>query len=228
MLIKMILEHLNKLSSWDNILPQTKRKIANSSLLSNFDEETILFRESESISQIYLILYGLVISSRISLNGKEKYLYYLSQEDFVNLCTIDGRITSTRAKTLKGTTLIEIEKDILVDLMEGDFNLNLLILHSLTLEVRRCQRQILNMGTYSSDQRIASKLWKLFKDYGKQQDGKYYIDLPITQTDLAHMIGTTRETVNRFLAELASKEIIHLEGNEISIVDKNILLEYIY
>jgi CRP-like cAMP-binding protein len=149
----MILEHLNKLSSWDNVLPETKQKIDNNSLLRNFDEETILFRESESISQIYLILYGFVISSKISLNGKEKYLFYLSRDDFVNLCTIDGRTTSIRAKALKGTTLIEIEKDILIDLMREDFNLNLLILHSLTLEVRRCQRQILkeshlNYGNY--------------------------------------------------------------------------------
>lgn len=224
----MILEHLNKLSSWDNVLPETKQKIDNNSLLRNFDEETILFRESESISQIYLILYGFVISSKISLNGKEKYLFYLSRDDFVNLCTIDGRTTSIRAKALKGTTLIEIEKDILIDLMREDFNLNLLILHSLTLEVRRCQRQILNAGTYNSNQRIASKLWKLFKDYGKQRDGKYYLDLPMTQTDLAHMVGTTRETVNRFLAELTSKKIIHIEENEISIANKNMLLKYMH
>jgi CRP-like cAMP-binding protein len=50
----------------------------------------------------------------------------------------------------------------------------------------------------------------------------------MTQTDLAHMVGTTRETVNRFLAELTSKKIIHIEENEISIANKNMLLKYMH
>ena len=37
-------------------------------------------------------------------------------------------------------------------------------------------------------------------------------DLALTQTDLANMVGGTRQTVNRILSDLDQRGVIHLEG----------------
>lgn len=223
----MILKQLNKFESWKDISQKTKEKFLKYSTYMENTKGTVLYLESELNPLIYLILSGYIVLSKISPEGKEKYLYYLSDGDFVNQCSIDGKVTTTSAKTISDTCLISIDKDILLKLMQEDFNLNFLVLTSLAHLTRRSQRQILNLGIYNTSQRVASRLWKLSRDYGKEVNGYILIDAPMNQTDLSNMVGASRETVNRFLKELESKEIIFLKGHKIIIIDRDKLLDYI-
>ena len=118
-------------------------------------------------------------------------------------------------------------KDLLT-LMEKDFELNLLVLRSLSKKVRRTQRQALNLGRLKTGQRIASRLWKLSRDYGiLQKDGSILIDLPINQSDIGAMVGTSRETVSRFIKKLENENILFLKGHKILIKDRDALLDYV-
>ena len=118
-------------------------------------------------------------------------------------------------------------KDLLT-LMEKDFDLNLLVLRSLSRKVRRTQRQALNLGRLKTSQRIASRLWKLSRDYGTvQKDGSILIDLPINQSDIGAMVGTSRETVSRFIKKLENEDVLFLKGHRIAIRDRDALLKYV-
>lgn len=116
----------------------------------------------------------------------------------------------------------------LLSLMEEDFSLNLLVLRSLTKKVRRTQRQALNLGRLKTGQRIASRLWKLSRDHGVvQKDGSVLIDLPINQSDIGAMVGTSRETVSRFIKKLENEDVLYLKGHKIAIKNRNALLDYV-
>ena len=220
-----ILRELQKFSFWKDLKDETKEKIIRNSAYRNHLKDTVLYSESNSHPLIYLIISGYVILSKISSDGKEKYLYYLSDGDLINQCAIDGKVTTTTAKVVHNTYLISIHKDILLDLMEEDFNLCLLILNSLALSVRRSQRQILNLGVYNTSQRTISKLLKLSRDYGKPMDEYLLIDAPLNQTDLSNMVGASRESVNRSLKDLEAKGIISFMGHKIAIIDREKLLD---
>ncbi|WP_313757960.1 Crp/Fnr family transcriptional regulator [Tissierella sp.] len=218
---------LDNFKSWRDISEETKEKFLKNSSYMEYTKGTVIYLESEQNPLIYIILYGYIVLSKTSIEGKEKYLYYLSTGDFINQCAIDGKLTATTAKVVSDASLISIDKDILLRLMKEDFDLNLLILTSLTHIIRRSQRQILNLGIYNTSQRIASRLWKLSRDYGKKIGDYILIDAPINQTDLSNMVGTSRETVNRFLKELENKGIVILKGHSIIIIDRDRLLDYI-
>ncbi|SHE95050.1 cAMP-binding domain of CRP or a regulatory subunit of cAMP-dependent protein kinases [Tissierella praeacuta DSM 18095] len=218
---------LDNFKSWRNISKETKEKFLKNSTYMEYTKGTVIYLESEQNPLIYLISSGYIVLSKTSIEGKEKYLYYLSTGDFINQCAIDGKLTATTAKVVSDASLISIDKDILLKLMKEDFELNLLILTSLTHIIRRSQRQILNLGIYNTSQRIASRLWKLSRDYGKKIDDYTLIDAPINQTDLSNMVGASRETVNRFLKELENKGIVILKGHSIIIIDRDRLLDYI-
>lgn len=220
-----VVEQLNKFESWKNLNEETKENIIQYSTYAKYDKETILYLESDLNPLVYLILSGYVVLSKISADGREKYLYYLSDGDLMNQCAIDGKVTTTTAKVVRNTSLITIDKDVFLDLMEADFNLCFLVLSSLTLKVRRSQRQILNLGVYNTSQRTVSKLLKLSRDYGKQMDGYLLIDAPLNQTDLSYMVGASREAVNRSLKELENKGIISFKGHKIAIIDREKLLD---
>ena len=108
--------------------------------------------------------------------------------------------------------------------MEKDFRLCTLVLNSLSLKIRRSQRQILSLGVYNVTQRTVSKLLKLSRDYGKEINGYILIDAPLNQTDLSHLVGASREAVNRSLKDLESRGIIFFIGHKIAITDRDKLL----
>lgn len=220
-----ILEQINSFDQWKSLSSKTKEEIIKHSTYNHYSKETTIYLENKQNPLIYLILSGYVILSKVSSDGKEKYLYYLSGGDLINQCTIDGKVTTTTAKANRNTALIKIHRDILMGLMKEDFQLCTLVLNSLTLKVRRSQRQILNLGVYGIQQRTISKLLKLSRDYGKEMNGYLLIDAPLNQTDLAHMVGASREAVNRALKELEDKEIIFFVGHKIAIADRDKLLD---
>ena len=45
------------------------------------------------------------------------------------------------------------------------------------------------------------------------------LDLGVTQTDLAHMVGGSRQSVNQILHALAGRGFLHVRGREVEIVD---------
>lgn len=222
-----ILKKLNEFESWKDLNSETKTNIIKNSTFIEHKKETTLYLESNPNPLIYLILSGYVILSKISSDGKEKYLYYMSKGDLINEYAIDGKPTTASAKVSKSSELISIHKDVFLDLMEKDFKLCSLVLNSLTLKVRRSQRQILNLGVYSTNQRIISNLLKLSRDYGREIDGYILIEAPLNQTDLSYMVGASRETVNRSLKELESKGLISFVGHKIAILNREELLNQI-
>lgn len=220
-----ILDKINTFKNWKDLKKETKVKIVKLSTYNNYTKETTLYLEDSKNPLIYLILSGYIISSKISSNGKEKYLYYLSNGDLVNQCAIDGKVTTTTSKAVRNTETISIHKDIFLNLMKEDFKLCSLVLNSLTLTIRKSQRQILNLGVYGISQRTVSKLLKLSRDYGKKIDDYILIDAPLNQTDLSYMVGSSREAVNRALKELEDKNIIFFVGHKIAITNRDKLLD---
>ncbi|MDQ7842801.1 MAG: Crp/Fnr family transcriptional regulator [Armatimonadota bacterium] len=67
--------------------------------------------------------------------------------------------------------------------------------------------------------RLARILLEMADRYGVGTDGGVEIDFDLTQTDLATMVGATRERVNRALASFRSQGLLELRGRKIALLD---------
>jgi CRP/FNR family transcriptional regulator len=77
-------------------------------------------------------------------------------------------------------------------------------------------------------ERMATLLLQ-WADSGKarrQENGSIQITVASSQEDIAHMIGTTRETVSRIVAELKRAEIVNIIGTFWTIPDRTKLERY--
>ncbi len=220
-----LLQELNQLNEWQNLKYNTKESIIENSIYNHYGKESILFMENTFNPIIYIIISGYVVLSKMSPNGKEKYLYYLSKGDLVNESTIDENRTTTTVKTLPNADIISIPRDNFVQLMEEDSKLAALVINRLIKSLRRSQRQILNLGVYNIKKRTISKLLKLSRDYGIPMDKYTLIDIPLNQTDISNLVGASRESINRTLKDLENKEIICFVDGKIGIIDRDILLK---
>lgn len=67
--------------------------------------------------------------------------------------------------------------------------------------------------------RVSSTLCGLAGRHGVRDRLGIRVELPITQEDLARMVGASRETVNRILGALSSQGLIRTEGRRFVIPD---------
>ncbi|OPJ55056.1 Crp/Fnr family transcriptional regulator [Alkalithermobacter paradoxus] len=221
--IYRILKHME---IFRTVKKETLQYIAQKGVVKNLKNDSIIYLDGENINKIYLVLDGKVIISKSSKFGEEKIIYIMEKEKFINEECIDNKSTSTSLKVMKEATLIVLCKEDVLFLMENDFNFNLLIINSMSSKLRRAYRQILNLGLKKINNRIASKIWKLGRDHGYEIEGNVHIDLDLSKSQIASMVGCTRESVSRFLTKIENEGIISQSNQKIRILDMKKLEKY--
>ncbi|TDX48424.1 Crp/Fnr family transcriptional regulator [Orenia marismortui] len=221
--VKEILIEL--LRAW-NLKGETIDSLSEYALIKSYQSGQIIFFDGEEVNKLYIIVNGRVKISKFTEGGKEKMIHILEKGDIINEISLDGRRSSVTAEFIEKGGIISIAIDPLLRIMEEDFNLTLHILNSVNLKLRQSYRQLRNLGLKKTGPRIASRLWKLARDYGKEDREGIEIDLNLSQRELALMIGTSRETVSRFLKELEREEVIIVGNTQITILDIDALHDW--
>ena len=111
--------------------------------------------------------------------------------------------------------------------MEKDSLLALNTIDLYNLRMRRLYRQLKNSsGFVRLDKRIAAKLWKLSKDYPAPHPEGVAIDLKITMTFLAELIGASRESVSRSIKPLLQSGLVIYDKSCFVVPDRKRLEDY--
>ncbi|PAB58706.1 Crp/Fnr family transcriptional regulator [Anaeromicrobium sediminis] len=211
----------------------TRETLINIPILENIKEESIdylmdnysvvtlkkgdiLFHEKGKINRFYILLKGKVSLYKITSFGHKKVMYILNSREVINENVFDEYAATVSCEAFQDIILLSYDKKKFMELMEKDFILTKNILFSLSKKTRRLYRQLKNSVSIKIEKKIASKLWKLGKDFGvKRGDGKILIDLKISITYLADMIGSSRETISRGIKSLEKLQILELKNKKI-------------
>jgi CRP-like cAMP-binding protein len=145
----------------------------------------------------------------------------------VNEVILQNLPASANCEAISESIILCFPKDKLLAIMEQDFELTKAILDSMALKIRRLYRQLKNTsGSIRLDKKIAAKLWKLASDYGIPCKEGICIDMNLTVTYLANLVGAKRETVSRHLKVLTEQHLVIFQKNQFIIPDPNKLMEY--
>jgi CRP-like cAMP-binding protein len=93
----------------------------------------------------------------------------------------------------------------------------------LSLRVRYNTRQMDSLASLDIAQRLARKLMELAQNYGRVEKNGVRINMTLTQSDLASLVGATRESINKSLRDFRQREWIYLEQGHITILDPDAL-----
>ena len=187
-----------------------------------------LFREGEEGNSLYMITAGKIKIVRQSRDGDEMILAMLSAGDFCGeMALLDGMSRSADAVAVEETHLYGLNrKDFLAFVMSNETAVRA-ILAALSRRLRKCDDILEDIFFLNVATRLAKKLVELAVNGGLREGEKGPIKLSITQKDLAGMIGTTRESVNKELRALREKNLIDLCSKTILIRDLDKLGERI-
>ena len=76
------------------------------------------------------------------------------------------------------------------------------------------------------EKRLAAKLWKLSKDYGIEAENGIIINMNISITYLADLLGSKRETISRSLKILLNENLIEYDNKKIKIINQEKLSQF--
>jgi CRP/FNR family transcriptional regulator, cyclic AMP receptor protein len=176
----------------------------------------VIFREGDPGDSLYIIEDGAVAIRLVSADGKELELAKLSRGDvFGELALLDGAPRSAEARALTRTKLLSLRRLDFQRALRTDSRLAEALLATLAPRLRRDAEAAREAAFLDVPGRLARALLRLADAAPDDQQ----LTPPVSQADLARMIGSTRETVNRWLGRYEELHVLRREGARIAILD---------
>lgn len=222
---QITVNQLKNLSAFKEIDNKTVNLIKEKAYVKNLKKGEILFSERDKVDHIYILSEGKVTMFRLSEKGQKRVIYILNKGEIINEVIFDNTTASINCEGFENSEIISISKTDLLNIMQRDFKLTEVILCSMSKKIRRLYRQIKNTVPTKMDKRVAAKLWKLSKDYGVETEKGVLIDVKVSITYLADMLGSSRETISRAVKELEKMDMVKIEHRKF-IVNREKLSEY--
>ena len=181
--------------------------------------EIFLF-EGEWSDSLYFLMSGLVKVYKTSANGKEQILHIAPPGESLNdVSTFDGGTNQASMLAMTPVLLYGIRKASLSIILQEHTGIYNNILKALAFRIRRDS----NLVEELSSTQVIGRLAKLL--LGKYAGEESTVGLWLTQQDIASMIGTCREVVNRSLKIMEEKGAIRLGRHRVIVLKKDILAE---
>jgi CRP/FNR family cyclic AMP-dependent transcriptional regulator len=185
-----------------------------------FPKHHTIFREGEPGQTFYIILSGSVAIVRVASDGRETILSILKENEFFGEMSVFE--TAPRAAAVRTMTEVEvgmIERDDFLALIDRSPRIGRLLVIALSERLRAANRLIAATTSQDIRSRLASLLLNLMSNFGEPVPTGSRIALRLTNQEMANMIGTTRETVNRTLNRFWDERLIDMRTSHVIVVD---------
>jgi CRP-like cAMP-binding protein len=94
------------------------------------------------------------------------------------------------------------------------------LLRVLARRLRRTNNHLADLIFTDVPGRVAKQLLQLAQRFGSVEGGHLRVTHDLTQEELAQLVGASRETVNKALADFAQRGWLRLEGKSVVILDR--------
>ncbi|MDZ5473212.1 Crp/Fnr family transcriptional regulator [Bacillus sp. 31A1R] len=206
---------LKEFSLFKSLNEAELEKMVRVSISRHYPKGSHIFIQEEPLENVYFIYDGKIKIYKSDLNGKEQIVAILKKgEMFPHVGFFRKGGYPANSEVMDQATLVilpisEFEK-VLIENPELSIKVFKVLGEKIVDLQDRLESQILN-NTY---EQIIKLLVRLGKIHGKEQpDGSFKLKGEFTNKDLANMIGTTRETVNRTLTKMKKDELIEVDSN---------------
>jgi CRP/FNR family cyclic AMP-dependent transcriptional regulator len=175
-----------------------------------------LLAQGETGDALFLIISGTVRLSLIAANGQMIVLEYVEAGSMIGeVGTFDGGQRSASAHAVQHGMALRLPKAAMVGYINRHPGFALCLLAELSLRLRMANDTIESDRAYGAGARIARHLNRLSD---LKADGRHLAS-ELSQAELGHFVGISRENVNRQLSIWAEIGIIQLENGKVSVLD---------
>ena len=181
---------------------------------------SVLFAEGDEGDHLYVIVDGKLKLGTSSGDGRENLLSILGPgEMFGELSLFDPGPRTSTATAVTDAKLLSLGQEKLIPWLATNPNVSLQLLARLAQRLRRTNEAVGDLVFSDVPGRVAKALIDLGERFGKQTDEGLFVHHDLTQEELAQLVGASRETVNKALADFAGRNWLKLDGRAVLITD---------
>ncbi len=183
---------------------------------------SVVFAEGEPGDSLFIILEGKVKIVRRAPDGRENVLSVMGPSDqFGELSIFDPGPRTATATALTDIILAKMSQQSLLPWIDGHPEIGVQLLRVLARRLRRTNDTVADLIFTDVPGRVAKSLLGMADRFGvRDESGLLRVTHDLTQEELAQLVGASRETVNKALADFAHRGWLRLEGKTVQLLDE--------
>jgi CRP/FNR family transcriptional regulator, cyclic AMP receptor protein len=194
-----------------------------------FKRGEALFHEEDPGNALYIVQTGQVKIVRLAPDGEERILHLEGPGECLGeLSLIDSAPRSAKAVALDRVEALVLYREEFLALLDRHPAVARAVMSGLAGMVRRLSEQVQDLTALDVPGRIAKKLLELADSHGQTTPDGVQISLPLTQQELADMIGATRVAVNQALSWFRGQGILTTDRQGITLRQPEKLRQRVY
>ncbi len=204
-------------------------RVADVAVPRSFQSGEVVFREGDRSDTCYVVRSGRARAVRAHSDGRSITLANFGPGDiFGELAMFDDERRSATVETLDDTDVIAILGRDMRRLLREHPDIAVKLIAALGRRLRETNERLARQSFQTVQSRVASVLVQLAAAARAAGAGDHEILITATQSDLAQLAGSSRESASRFLAVLERAGIIVQGRGKLTVHDPAALERYVY
>lgn len=210
-------EFLTRVPVFGALDEAARKAVADSLRDTKFDNGQVIFSRGDSGSELYIVTKGRVRLSVLTADGKElSFAHAEAPSIFGELAVFDGRPRSADATAVGKVEALVLTKAAFSRLIATTPQLAEAAITFLAARLRDADAQLEGIALHSIEGRLARFFLAAARDKDKAGDAEdVTVNLPISQSELALLVGASRPKVNAALAMLEAEGAIIRKGQNV-------------
>ncbi len=180
----------------------------------------VIFVEGEPGDRLYIVVEGKVVLGQAAADGRETLLAVQGPgEMFGELSLFDPGIRTSTATALTDCVVLGLGREALRPWLTGRPEVAEALLQALAQRLRRTNEAMSDLVFSDVPGRVSKALIDLNEKFGVERNGEWYVEHDMTQEELAQLVGASRETVNKALADFVHRGWLRVEQRSVTITD---------
>ncbi len=200
-------------------LPHDGRAAAGSFTTRRLRRHDVLYRPGDVATELYVVQSGTIAVASATPDGREALIALLGRGEVFALCSLfDGGPHATQARAIEASTVVAVPYDAVRRVLQRQPELLWGLMRLMAKRLRITDEALADSVFLDVTGRTAKRLLELSGDADEFQ-------LPITQEELAALVGASRERVNKALATFVRLGWIEQRDRRYRIVDRSQLVQ---
>ena len=219
----LVMQSLHQCALFADVSDEALGDVARQLRRRRFRRNEVIFHQRDPGDSLHIVTAGAVKVVLPSTEGEEAIIATLRPGDFFGeLSLLDGAPRSATVVALDSAETMALPRTAFLELLDGDPTLRDALLAGLAHELRRLTSHVEELHFLDLAGRLAMRLSRLARD-ADPVSTEVRLDWPYTQSDLAAMIGGTRQSVNKLLSGLVDDGLVAIERDTLVIRDVDAL-----
>jgi CRP-like cAMP-binding protein len=179
-----------------------------------------LFKEGDAGDRLFVVVEGKLKLGTSSGDGRENLLSILGPGDmFGELSLFDPGPRTATATAVTDARVLALANDQVIGWVTAHPQVSLQLLKRLARRLRRTNEVLADLVFADVPGRVAKAIMDLGERFGTKKDDGLHVNHELTQEELAQLVGASRETVNKALADFAGRGWVRLEPRAVVVLD---------